>query len=373
MPVEKVTTRQMILFLIITRVSIAISVMPAINLPPFNQDTWIMTFVSLIYTFIAMIPILFLANKFTDYSMIGYTKLLFGNTMGKILGILYGLNFMMIAINGITIQSELVASTILTSASNITIIIFMIITCIYLVSRGIITFTRSTEFLTPVSMFVIISLLLLGVNNVDFNIIFPVLKDSSLMDISDGAIRLAFFYNDIFLLAMLVPELENKKNINKIFIISTTLSLLFLAISILMVFGTVGIEFARHSNFPFLLYTRTINSFKIFERIESIFVLVWLITSLTRIAGFIYIATRSFRELFNKKEEEKPILFIVGAIVGIVSMLILNMRSVIGVRKYFDLYFGILFVIFVIGLPILTCIVYFFKRKSIDMKEKPKS
>ncbi|OLS03607.1 GerAB/ArcD/ProY family transporter [Tissierella creatinophila] len=366
MIVEKITTRQMMLYIMATRVSISISVLPAINLPPYNHDIWIMVMLSITHTFIVMIPLLYLANKFTEYSVIGYMKKIFGKSIGKILGILYVLYFIMLSINGITIQSELVATSFLVDTSNIVIIGVMVITCIYLVTRGIKNILTASEILIPIALFIITLLVLLGLVKVDYSILLPILKYSSFKDMNLGAIQLTFFYTDIFLLTMIVPELENKEDINKIFFITTVLSLLFSAIIIVVVFGSLGVEQSRHSNFAFLLYTRSLKDIKILERIDPVFVIAWLITNFMRLTGFLYLATRVLREIFNKDEKDKIIVFIVGGISAVVSMLILNERSVIGIRKQFDLFYGILFVIFVIAIPVLTCIVYFFRRKSLN-------
>jgi spore germination protein (amino acid permease) len=363
---EKITTRQMIIYIIGTRASIAVSVMPAINLPPYNQDVWIMALYSIIHTSIAMVPLLYLANKFTMYSIVGYVKVIFGKGIGKFLGLLYALYFIILSINGITIQSELVATNFLVEASNIIIIIVMLGTAIYLVSKGIINIITSSELLFPVSLFIIIALIVTGFFVMDYSMILPMLKYSSFKDMNLGAIQLTFYYTDIFFLVMIVPELENKKDINKIFFVTTIISLFFLAISIIVAFGSLGIESARHSNFPFLLYTRTLRDINILERLDPVFVVGWLIINLLRIVGFLYLATRAIREVFNKTEKDKIILFMVGGISGLVSMLILNQRSVIGIRQQFDLFYGILFVIFVIVIPIITCIVYFFRRKKIN-------
>ena len=143
--VEKITTRQMILYSLVTRVSVIVSVMPAINLPPYNHDVWIMVLISIVYTFIVLAPLLYLANKFKEESIVGYTKKVFGKGVGKILSILYALYFIMISINGIAIESETVATNFLMESSNIVIIVLMIVTSLYLVSKGIINILLASE------------------------------------------------------------------------------------------------------------------------------------------------------------------------------------------------------------------------------------
>lgn len=363
---EKITTRQMIIYILVTRISVAISVMPTINVPPYNHDNWIMVLFSIIYTFIVMLPLLFLANKFKDYSMVGYMKIIYGKTFGKFLGILYSLYFIMKSINNITIQSEMIATNFLIDSSNVVIISLMMITSIYLVSTGIKNILASSELIAPIALFIITVLLLVGLFKLDYSIILPILKYSSFKDLNLGAMKLTPYYTDIFFLTMIVPELKNKKDINKIFIITAILSLVFLSIATIIVFCSLGVEQARHSNFPYLLYVRSLRNIKILARIDPIFVVACLVTTFLRIVGFLYIATKAIRDVFNKDEKDRIILFIVGGVSGLISMLILSQRSVIGVRKEFNLFYGVLFIIFGLAIPILTCIVYFFRRKSIN-------
>lgn len=365
---EKITTRQMIIYILVTRLSVSVSVMAAINLPPYNHDNWIMVLYSIIHTTIVMIPLLFLANKFKEYSMVGYMKITFGKTIGKFIGILYGLYFIMLSINGITIQSELVATNFLVNSSNIVIILLMVTTCIYLTSTGIKNILISSELIAPISIFLITILLLVGLPKLDYSNILPILKYSSFKDMNVGAVKLTPYFTDIFLLTMIVPDLENKKDINKIFFSTMVLSLVVLSLVIVVVFGSLGVEQARHSNFPYLLYVRSLKDIKVLARIDPIFVVAWLVATFLRIIGFLYIAIKAIREVFNKDEREKIILFLVSGISGLVSMLILNFRSVIGIRKEFNLFYAILFAIFGVTIPIITCIVYFFRRKSIDKK-----
>jgi len=243
----------------------------------------------------------------------------------------------------------------------------------YIASKGIISITRGSDLFFPVALSIIIALILLGLNNVDFSIFTPILRDSPFMEINKGAIRLASIFTDIFLLVMIIPELENKKDINKIFTIVVIASLFLLIIAVVVVQGALGLAYTRHSVFPFLVYTRLIDAFDIIERIDSIFVTTWVITSTSRITGLIYISARVYREILNKKEDEKVILFIVGIITLAFSVFVIQRRPVVGIRQDFDLYLGILFGIFVVSIPTLTCIVYFFRRKSIEEKVNMKT
>lgn len=365
---EKVTSRQIALVVIISRASVAISTTPALNLPPYNQDMWVVVVLSFFITCGMMVPLLYLANELNEFSIIGYLKKIYGNIVGSFIGALYGLCFIIISINSMTIQSEYVKSTILNETSQYLIVGLMIIACIYCVSRGLMTSSWTIEILAPICLSIILFIIVLGIRNVDYTFLLPILSDSSLKDISQGALQLSLFFTDIFLLTMIVPDLENKKDVNKIFIKGAFYSLLLLLIIVILCQGTLGIEQTLHTTIPFLVFTRTISLFTIFERIEPIFVMAWLIASLTRITGFIYIAVRTFRELLGKDEKEKLIVYIIGVIVSLISLFILARWSVIGSRKGIDLVLGILSFVFIVVIPSITAIIYFFRKKSLTQE-----
>lgn len=366
---EHITTGQAIIMLVGTRLVLAISTMPTINLPPHNQDTWFMNLVSIIYTLIIFIPLLFLANRFNNFNITGYLRILYGKTLGGIIIVLYGLFFLMNAVNSLTILGELTVANFLEQESSMNIIIFIIVVVFFIISRGIIAVMRGFQVLAPIAIFITVSLVLLGISNVDFSLLRPVLSDSSFWDINRGAFLLSLYFTDIFLLLMIVPRLKNKKSINKITIISVTVAIVALAGIVIITQGTLGIEQTRHSNASFLLYVRLINAFDLLERIDSIFMVGWIIISIGRITGFAYLATQIYRDLFNKREDDRLILIITLLALLIVSVSITNQRSVIGIRREFDLYYGILFIIFTIIIPIISCIVYFFRRKTLRYRE----
>lgn len=366
---EHVTTGQAITILTTTRLALAISTMPTINLPPYNQDLWLMNIVSVIYTIVMLLPLMFLANRFNNFNMTGYLRIIYGRKLGAVVIILYGLYFLMNSINGLTVLTELTTSTILVQEMNINIIVFSSLLMFYIISKGIVSIARGFQLLAPIAIAITLSLMLLGLPNVDFTFMQPVLKDSSFVDINKGALLLPTYFSDIFIILMIVPDLKDNKKINLISISSIVISISFLAIIVLMTQGSLGMQQTRHSNASFLLYVRLIDAFDFLERIDSVFVASWLITGIARNAGFLYICTRAFRELFNKDENDRLILALSVLALGIVSYITVNNRSVIGVRRNYDMIFSGLFLIFALIIPIITCIVYFFRRKKLNVGE----
>jgi spore germination protein KB len=263
-------------------------------------------------------------------------------------------------------KSELVSTSILFDTPEYLIVIGMMITCIYSVSRGVEASLRSVEVLAPVALGIIVILLLFGINNFKYYLLLPILSDSSLIDVNLGALELSSFYSEMFYLTMLIPYLDDKDDINKIYIKSIVYPLGLLAIIVIICQISLGVDHMEHSNFPFLLYVRSIDLFELVERIDSIAVVAWIMTSLIRVSAFLLISVLAFREILEKDERDKIILPILGLILAIMTFWTISSRSVIIYRGDYNLIRVILFVGLTIVVPILTCIVYFFRRKSLE-------
>lgn len=362
---NKITSRQMILLITVFRLTTAILFMPSLNFPPYNQDVWISIILSFFYTVLIDIPILFLVNKFKDLSMIEYMEKILGEIIGKVIGIFYGLYFLLNATFLVTVETKIVTVNILAQTPNWLIIVILIITSLYIGSKGFHIVAWSGELIIPIIMISIIGLTILGLQNVDFTTLLPILVDSTFYDINLGALMLSLISTDVFILAMGAKYLENKKDINKIFLKSKIYSTILVAIIVIVTICALGVEQARHLNFPFLIYVRLINYEAVFERIDPIYTISWLASNIGRVVTYIYFSSVAFKKAF-RRENNKIIIHIVGIIVLLISWYISNTLSIVAYGKIVNLYLILSAATFEVTIPLIALIVYFFRRKSLN-------
>lgn len=366
---EKITTRQMILTMTIFRVTLVISYMPSTQLPPANQDVWVVLLLSIFYVTIMRIPLLFLANKFNDITMMEYQEKILGKFLGRLITFLYGLYFGFTAIYTILIQNKMVGVDILPRTPYWIIMLPILIISLYVGSKGLKTIFWAGDLLTPVTLISIILLLILGLQNVDFNVLLPILADSTFKEINIGAIMLSFILTDIFVLGMGVPFLENKKDINKIFLRVTIYSKLLAIIAVIVTQASLGIEQTRHSNFPFLIYTRLIQYNSAFQRIDPLYVIAWLSSNIGRIIIYIYFSYMNFNRVFNIKNR-KYIFYIICITVNLIALYLSNKGVRVMIQSPFTIGNMYISAIFIIVIPLFTTIVYFFRRNSLEKAGK---
>src|SRR5690554_4551081 len=183
---EQISSRQMIYTLILNRIGTVITIMPIIHMEPANQDIWIMLLISVFYCLLFNMPLLFLAMRFSNLSVIQYIEKIFGKFIGKIIGILYGLFFIRIAIFYYYIEIQMIRTTFMEELSPIIIVLVLMIVSIYMASRGLEVSVRTVEFFGPIVIISLILFIALGFNNIDLTVLLPIYDDSSLARINMG-------------------------------------------------------------------------------------------------------------------------------------------------------------------------------------------
>jgi spore germination protein KB len=257
----------------------------------------------------------------------------------------------------------------MTEISPVIIIIVFIIICIYIISRGLEVIARFIELSGPIIIVSLITFTVLGSNNIDLTILLPIYKDSTFLSINRGAIEFSLLTTDMYILVMNAPQLENKKDFKKIIIKSTVYSLLIILMMVIVTQTSLGIEQAKHSNYPFLAYVRMVRTYSIFERIESAFLVTWTVTIMSKIVAYIYISSYAFKEIFKRKNAN---LFIypIAIISAAITYYLAEINPMTGDIHYLSSVDLIYYSIFKIGIPTIAIIIYFFRRKSFEKQEK---
>lgn len=366
---DKITSRQLVLLIAAFGLSMTISYMFSLDLPPGNQDVWIVVLLAFFYALIVRIPLLFLISKFPNLTLVEILEKVLGKYLGKFLGLFYALYFTAYSILIVLLQAQLVGVNILSRTPNWIIIGLLIVTILYIGTKGLVIMCWTGELVTPISLVSIVILILLGLKNVDFTTLFPILADSTLSEINKGALMFSVLVNDVFVIVKCTPHLEEKKDIYKIYIYGSLIFTLIGAASVIVTQGAIGLEQARHIIYPFLMYTRNISYISAFERIDVLFVIAWILANTGRALFFIYFAYMDYKEVFNINKG-KMLYYILGILIGIVTHYFANTRVLVVGHPEMN-YLQIVFTGIAIGIiPLITMIIYFFRRKSLIKEEK---
>src|SRR5699024_4079388 len=123
------------------------------------------------------------------------------------------------------------------------------------------------------------------------------------------------------------------------------------------------------SNFPFLNYIRLISVDNRLQRIESIYILNWILAITIKISSYIHIADEGLKEIFNEKIKNQ-FIYIVGIICIIVTYIFAEIVPRFMELIVFSPWEVVYYSIHKTILPIIAVIVYLIRRKTIDPRER---
>lgn len=362
--IAKLSTRQIIFLLVLSRLNTAYTYLPAVATPPANQDVWIAEILSVVYTFGLCGPLLYLSNRFENMTLLEYTEKITGKLAGKFLGLLISAQLMISSLLQLPLLDNLLRAAIMPETPDAAIVLFMLPVCVYAVFKGPEALGRLAEIFGPLLFATIIIFTLLNINKMEYEALLPVLADSKLSDLNIGAFNVSSRSFEIVALAMLVPYVNKKGEINRIFLYYIVVCTVFFLIITLSVQTVLGTELAAKVHFPYYVYVQTIKVYDVVERIESINAFSWIFGTMLKYSLFLYLTAAGMARIFGVKSYKTfilPIALLQFVIVLKTPLAKFSVMSFIVSYKFTP--FITLPGMFVI--PLLVLAVYFFRRKSL--------
>ena len=362
----KLYPRQIILLLVISRLSTTYTYLPAVSTPPANQDVWIAELLSIIYLFVLCGPLLFMSNKFENMTLFEYTEKVTGKLGGKIFGLLFAAQLVWLSLTQLPLLANFMRSVVMPETPDFAFMLGMLSVCVYTAYKGPASMSRLAEILAPLIFISIIVLSLLNLRNMEFEVLLPVLTDSSLLDINIGAFSSASRYFEIIALAMLAPYIDRKGELNRIFSYYIVICIFFILIITITAQTVLGLEIVVKTSFPYYLCSQIIDVFDVIQRIESVNAVSWFFGTFLKCSLFLYLAAAGMAQVFAAKSYKTFIIPIalLELVIALKSPLI-NFNVMSRIFSYKIAPFTILPGVFII--PLLVLIVYLFRRKSLSL------
>lgn len=179
---------------------------------------------------------------------------------------------------------------------------------------------------------------------------FPILGDGLVNTFVLGISNLSSF-GGIAYLYFLPPLLEKPEKFKKIVFTSVGITALYLLLTVSTLLFMFSFFMSSSEIFPLYNATRYIEFGNFFQRLESIFLLIWILT----FACYLSIVTKFSMNIFQKLthiDTQKPLLDIFGLL--ILALALLPKNFAISQKFESDIYpYLILGIVFVLGIGIL--------------------
>ena len=174
-----------------------------------------------------------------------------------------------------------------------------------------------------------------------------------------------FAFNVISYLFLLKPMLKEEKHFKTISIISVIVCGIYILVSILSLLMTFPFIVETDEMFSIYLLTRLVSFGNFLQRVDAIFILLWIFIFLTFLSFNFYCILKLFKKIFNIANSSEMSYSLSALIIGL-ALVFKDIRVVKYIfRNYLKLYAVIL--IFVVSFIIL--LLAYFKKKKYRRKD----
>lgn len=279
-----ISSVQLLLLLQLMEVVTAAIFLPANVARLAGPDAWLASSVGpLLYGLLVAGVVLALAGRFPAQTFTEYLPDIAGKVCGKLLAAAYALMFIHVSSLILTESTSLVHIVFLPLTPDVVIDTVWVIIAVYGSYLGIEAIARENQLILPVWFIVQGVILAMLIKDINFSNLRPVLENG-LLPVIRGGIGSGAWRGELFLMLMLYPYLNQKREALSTVLwhlIVVTLSwILFMAGMI----GVFGAPFLAHLVFPYFVFVQYLSAAHFIERVETVFVVIWMAGVLIKLA-----------------------------------------------------------------------------------------
>lgn len=293
-----------------------------LNITAAGRDTWISLVLAAIIGVVVLMVTTRLAVKFPNLTIIEYTQILFGRSLGKVIGALYVWYFFHLGALVLRNYGEFMTTLIMPETPLWFFQLSFALVVAYLVYQGVEVIGRLSELIFFFYMMsVVIIMTLLGLSGVlHIKNLLPILE-GGVSRVIKGAVPIATFpFLELILFTMIFPQVNSPAKIRKaafwaIFVMGMVLDgVLMMGIAIL------GENLARLT-FPGFYIFRMIYVGRFIERIDPAIISIFYMGGLIKISVCFYAFILGLSQLLGLKDY-KPLIIPSAVIMVVLSILV---------------------------------------------------
>lgn len=351
--------QEAICLMVITMTSKMFFSSPAILASLVGNAGWMMTLVSVSVALIGFIFIYKLLKRFPGKGLVEIFNISLGSAAGFIFSGILGIYLMFLSVVRINELSEFLKVYVLPLSPNV-FNVGLAVSCVLALSfSGLESIVRIAKLLIYIFMFSFLIIIVMSIQNYDINNIFPFFGTGIEKIMFYGVIR-SSSYGEIIILAIFAFSLQGTKYIKKEGVISLILSGFALALSAFTYSLTFPYFTAQEITAPMFEMATIIDYSRFVQRVESIFLYVWISSTLLSAATVFYSFIRIYCESF-KINDNKPV--IIGGSIILYAAALMH-TDIISVTKGTVQFIRNVGSIPTFLLPIITLIVALFRKKG---------
>ncbi|MDA8233334.1 MAG: endospore germination permease [Clostridia bacterium] len=292
-----------------------------------------------------------------------------GPITGTLVGVLIFIYFVFLTVIIMRQFTETVIVALLPTTPISVISILFLVAMIYSAYQGIESLSRGAWLLMPFIIIGLLGVLALILPRANPVTIFP-FWGSGIPEILKFGVIKSFLPMQIILISMLIPYLRDKTRLTTVAVGSLTISAVLIALTVLVYIMVFPVPSSINSGpYPLENLARLIYYGRFIQRVESIFIFIWIFGMLVKASALFYLAAISLARGL-KLPEYRPLLFPLVILVYGLNFMIPNFPTAVWLDKNIYRSFGW---ILAITIPALVWLLYKLKGKGGDSHGQPQN
>lgn len=320
-------------------------------------------------TLICLVFIFFICKFFKPFinsDILDVSEFLGGKILKTIMAILYVALFIISSATCIRYFSNSLKLIYFNYTPLVFLILLMIIPVVIANRYGLKGISGANLIFLPVAVFSIITLFFTASQDFVWERLFPALgygaKETFLLQITN-----IFAFDVIGYLYFLKPFLKKETDFKKISIIAVILCGLYLLLSIISLLMSFAFIMQTDETLSLYLLTRLISFGNFLQRVDAIFIFIWILTILSYLSLNLFIITQIIKKTINLKSTAQ-IIYPIAVFIFSIGLLFKNIMSIkLFISNFYNIYSAIL--IFIISFIILL-LAYIKKKKKQGVKHE---
>lgn len=328
---------------------------PTYGVETFGSATFLHNVYSSVLTLLVLIVIFALYKNFSNMDIIDVSEYVGGKTLKIIFGLALIIYLFSLCILTFAEFTQNLQNVLFADAPQEYISILFGIAIIISLFLGIRGIFRTSSIIAPIISIGFILMFVALQNEVDITNFFPIFGNSISNFWIQGPNRVGR-YDGVFFILLIIPYIKNYK---KVGYCSFALTSILILLVIYLLVGIPPYPSSTEGYFPIFELTRLISFGRFIQRVESVFILLWLLATFIYLSLTLHFIIVITQKLFNLKFSYRLIPIFTTILIA-VSDLLSSFEVVIKIRNFLFLYISS-YMTYVI--PIILLLAAFFKRR----------
>ncbi|MDD9270588.1 GerAB/ArcD/ProY family transporter [Paenibacillus sp. GCM10023248] len=321
MEFSKITVRQFTLLVVLFTVGSAILYVPGLLAGEAKQDAWLSAlFGSGVGVLIAFL-LKTLAARFPNLSLPEYSEKILGIWLGRAVSAIFFLYFFLLSAQLLRDVGDFMLAQIMPETPLYAILLLFLAVVLLAIHSGLETIARAVEVFFPLLVLLVLVLFVGLLPKMHIEHILPVLEFGykPIVRASLPFIAVPFLQLSVFLVIM--PAVTQAKEAGRALVLGTLSGALFLVLFTTFCLLVMGVGLTASKAYPSYALAMQIHIGEIFQRVESMMAILWLLCIFFKLSLCFYASIRFYANTF-KITEAKPLLLPLGLILVVLAIII---------------------------------------------------